>query len=182
MQDTRKLFLEEAGREPTAEELKNILGFGMKKIEALYNLDEMIINFDSLEDEVYGDDVEKTINEHHDSGKIEAIFNGEDYQYYEDGVLIEAEHENDARDPENTIEENADMVAMKEKLEQILATLTAREAEVLRMRFGLRDEMPRSLEEVGKEFKVTRERVRQIEAKALRKLRHPSRSKHIKDF
>ncbi len=63
-----------------------------------------------------------------------------------------------------------------------LSTLTEREAKVLKLRFGLEDGRSRTLEEVGKEFDVTRERIRQIEAKALRKLRHPSRSKKVKDF
>ena len=71
---------------------------------------------------------------------------------------------------------------MKEQLADVLKTLTPREEKVLRLRFGLEDGRPRTLEEVGKEFNVTRERIRQIEAKALRKLRHPSRAKKIKDF
>ncbi|MBQ9842224.1 MAG: RNA polymerase sigma factor RpoD [Clostridia bacterium] len=71
---------------------------------------------------------------------------------------------------------------LKEQLEEVLQSLTEREAKVLRLRFGLDDGRPRTLEEVGKEFDVTRERIRQIEAKALRKLRHPSRSKKLKDF
>ena len=71
---------------------------------------------------------------------------------------------------------------LKEQLNEVLATLTPREAKVLRLRFGLEDGRSRTLEEVGKEFNVTRERIRQIEAKALRKLRHPSRSKKLKDF
>ncbi len=71
---------------------------------------------------------------------------------------------------------------LKEQLGDVLATLTPREEKVLRLRFGLEDGRPRTLEEVGKEFDVTRERIRQIEAKALRKLRHPSRSKKLKDF
>lgn len=71
---------------------------------------------------------------------------------------------------------------LKEQLSDVLSTLTAREEKVLRLRFGLEDGRPRTLEEVGKEFDVTRERIRQIEAKALRKLRHPSRSKKLKDF
>ncbi len=71
---------------------------------------------------------------------------------------------------------------LKEQLEEVLMSLTDREAKVLRLRFGLEDGRPRTLEEVGKEFDVTRERIRQIEAKALRKLRHPSRSKKLKDF
>ena len=71
---------------------------------------------------------------------------------------------------------------LKEQLAEVLKTLTPREEKVLRLRFGLDDGRPRTLEEVGKEFNVTRERIRQIEAKALRKLRHPSRSKKLKDF
>ena len=71
---------------------------------------------------------------------------------------------------------------LKEQLLRVLDTLTPREEKVLRLRYGLDDGKPRTLEEVGKEFNVTRERIRQIEAKALRKLRHPSRSKKLKDF
>ncbi|MDD6902667.1 MAG: RNA polymerase sigma factor RpoD [Candidatus Borkfalkiaceae bacterium] len=71
---------------------------------------------------------------------------------------------------------------LKEQLLEILDTLTPREEKVLRLRYGLDDGKPRTLEEVGKEFNVTRERIRQIEAKALRKLRHPTRSKRLKEF
>ena len=71
---------------------------------------------------------------------------------------------------------------LKEQLIKVLDTLTPREEKVLRLRYGLDDGKPRTLEEVGKEFNVTRERIRQIEAKALRKLRHPSRSKRLKEF
>ncbi len=71
---------------------------------------------------------------------------------------------------------------LREQLGEVLSTLTDREEKVLRLRFGLEDGRSRTLEEVGKEFDVTRERIRQIEAKALRKLRHPSRSKKLKDF
>ena len=71
---------------------------------------------------------------------------------------------------------------LKEQLSEVLDTLTDREQKVLRLRFGLDDGRARTLEEVGKEFKVTRERIRQIEAKALRKLRHPSRSRKLKDY
>ena len=73
-------------------------------------------------------------------------------------------------------------VLLREQLSEVLGTLTPREEMVLRLRFGLVDGRSRTLEEVGKEFNVTRERIRQIEAKALRKLRHPSRSKKLKDF
>ncbi len=78
--------------------------------------------------------------------------------------------------------EAASLILLKEQLSEVLSTLTEREEKVLRLRFGLEDGRSRTLEEVGKEFKVTRERIRQIEAKALRKLRHPSRSKKVKDF
>ena len=71
---------------------------------------------------------------------------------------------------------------LREQLEEVMKTLTPREAKVLKLRFGLEDGKTRTLEEVGKEFNVTRERIRQIEAKALRKLRHPSRSKKLKDY
>ena len=71
---------------------------------------------------------------------------------------------------------------LKEQLVEALNTLTEREQKVLKLRFGLEDGRARTLEEVGKEFDVTRERIRQIEAKALRKLRHPTRSKKLKDY
>ena len=78
--------------------------------------------------------------------------------------------------------EAASFALMKEQLMEVLDTLTPREEKVLRLRFGLDDGRQRTLEEVGKEFNVTRERIRQIEAKALRKLRHPSRSKKLRDY
>jgi len=73
-------------------------------------------------------------------------------------------------------------VVLREQLDEVLDTLTDREENVLRLRFGLDDGKMRTLEDVGKVFNVTRERIRQIEAKALRKLRHPSRSKPLRDF
>ena len=78
--------------------------------------------------------------------------------------------------------EAASFTLLKEQLMEVLATLTPREEKVLRLRFGLEDGRTRTLEEVGREFNVTRERIRQIEAKALRKLRHPSRSKKLRDY
>ena len=79
-------------------------------------------------------------------------------------------------------QDSAAYTLLKEQLEEVMNTLTPREAKVLKLRFGLEDGKARTLEEVGKEFQVTRERIRQIEAKALRKLRHPSRSKKLKDY
>lgn len=78
--------------------------------------------------------------------------------------------------------EAAAATLLKEQLNEVLDTLTDREQKVLRLRFGMNDGRARTLEEVGKEFDVTRERIRQIEAKALRKLRHPSRSRKLRDY
>ncbi|MDR1734299.1 MAG: RNA polymerase sigma factor RpoD [Oscillospiraceae bacterium] len=96
----------------------------------------------------------------------------------EDSLLGDFIPDEDAPAPAD----RASAMLLKEQLQDVLNTLTPREAKVLAMRFGLGDGRPRTLEEVGKEFNVTRERIRQIEAKALRKLRHPSRSKRLKDF
>ena len=79
-------------------------------------------------------------------------------------------------------DEAANYIMLREQLNDTLLELGERERKVLELRFGLTDGTPRTLEEVGKEFNVTRERIRQIEAKALRKLKHPSRSQKLKDF
>ncbi|MGE4483571.1 MAG: RNA polymerase sigma factor RpoD [Oscillospiraceae bacterium] len=96
----------------------------------------------------------------------------------EDSHLGDFIPDEDASEPA----EAASFTLLKEQLMEVLGTLTPREEKVLRLRFGIEDGRTRTLEEVGKEFNVTRERIRQIEAKALRKLRHPSRSKKLKDF
>ncbi len=96
----------------------------------------------------------------------------------EDSHLGDFIPDNDAPAPADA----ASHTMLREQLSDVLSTLTTREAKVLRLRFGLDDGRSRTLEEVGKEFNVTRERIRQIEAKALRKLRHPSRSRKLKDF
>ena len=96
----------------------------------------------------------------------------------DDSHLGDFIEDNDATSPAD----NASYELLKDQLEDVLDTLTDREENVLRLRFGLDDGRTRTLEEVGKVFGVTRERIRQIEAKALRKLRHPSRSKQLKDF
>ena len=79
-------------------------------------------------------------------------------------------------------EEFATNEMLKDEISEVLLTLTEREEKVIRLRFGLEDGKPRTLEEVGQMFGVTRERIRQIEAKALRKLRHPSRSRKLRDY
>lgn len=96
----------------------------------------------------------------------------------EDSHLGDFIPDDDAPEPA----EVASFTLLKEQMLEVLKTLTPREEKVLRLRFGIEDGRARTLEEVGKEFNVTRERIRQIEAKALRKLRHPSRSKKLKDF
>ncbi|MFW6006456.1 MAG: RNA polymerase sigma factor RpoD [Bacillota bacterium] len=96
----------------------------------------------------------------------------------EDSHLGDFIEDEDSPAPANA----ASYLLLKEQLDDVLDTLTDREKRVLELRFGIEDGRPRTLEEVGKEFGVTRERIRQIEAKALRKLRHPSRSKKLKDY
>ena len=96
----------------------------------------------------------------------------------EDSHLGDFIQDEDASEPS----EAASLTLLKEQLAEVLDTLTPREKKVLELRFGMVDGRTRTLEEVGKEFNVTRERIRQIEAKALRKLRHPSRSKRLRDF
>ncbi len=96
----------------------------------------------------------------------------------EDSHLGDFIPDDDAPAPQDA----ASHTLLKEQLSDVLSTLTSREEKVLRLRYGLEDGRSRTLEEVGREFNVTRERIRQIEAKALRKLRHPSRSKKLKDF
>ncbi|MCR4875191.1 MAG: RNA polymerase sigma factor RpoD [Clostridia bacterium] len=96
----------------------------------------------------------------------------------EDSKMIDFIEDNDTPSPSALSE----ATMLSDKLNEVLATLTPRENEVIRRRYGLDDGKPKTLEEVGREFNVTRERIRQIEAKALRKLRHPGRAKKLKDF
>lgn len=96
----------------------------------------------------------------------------------EDSLLVDFIPDNE----EVSVEEVVDMKMLKKELEEILSTLTERESKILKLRFGFDDGKQRTLEDIGNEFGVTRERIRQIEAKALRKLRHPSRSKKVKDY
>ena len=95
-----------------------------------------------------------------------------------DSLLLDFIEDNNMSDPAEAVS----VMILKEQLEDVLNSLTPREKDVLKLRYGLEDGRERTLEEVGKIFNVTRERIRQIEAKALRKLRHPARSKNLKDF
>ncbi len=141
-------LLQELGREPTPEEIGQVLKMPTERVREIIKIAQEPIS------------LETPIGEEEDSHL---------------GDFIE---DQDALAPA----EAASFTMLKEQLEGVLDTLTPRERKVLKLRFGLDDGRPRTLEEVGREFGVTRERIRQIEAKALRKLRHPSRSKRLKDF
>ena len=141
-------MLQDLGREPTAEELAENLGFTVERVHEILRIAQDPVS------------LETPIGEEEDSHLGDFI---------EDEKAI-------------TPNERVETTMLKEQLESVLTTLTPREVKVLRLRYGIGDNKPRTLEEVGKVFNVTRERIRQIEAKALRKLRHPSRSKKLKDF
>ncbi len=147
MRETR-LFQQEFGREPTADELADRLGWVMAKVKAVKNVAREPI---SLETPV-----------------------GEE----EDSLLGDFIEDKDVDSPANT----AAYRLLSEQINSVLKTLPAREQRVIRMRFGLDDGYSHTLEEVGYVFKVTRERIRQIEAKALRRLRHPTRARKLKDY
>jgi len=147
MRETR-LFQQEFGREPTAEELGDRLGWPVAKVKGVKNVAREPI---SLETPV-----------------------GEE----EDSLLGDFIEDKDVDSPANT----AAYRLLSEQIHTVLNTLPAREQKVIRMRFGLDDGYSHTLEEVGYVFKVTRERIRQIEAKALRRLRHPTRARKLKDY
>ena len=145
---TNSQLLHKNGRDPTAEEIAEVLDMPVDKVREIMRVSQEPVS------------LETPIGEEEDSHL---------------GDFIPDE---DAPAPA----EAASFALMKEQLMDVLDTLTPREEKVLRLRFGLDDGHQRTLEEVGKEFNVTRERIRQIEAKALRKLRHPSRSKKLRDY
>ena len=141
-------LLHQNGREPTAEEIAELLGMPSDKVREIMRVSQEPVS------------LETPIGEEEDSHLGDFIPDEE--------ALAPADA--------------AFQSLLKEEIAAALATLTPREAKVLSLRFGLEDGHPRTLEEVGREFNVTRERIRQIEAKALRKLRHPNRSKRLRDF
>jgi len=147
-------LLQELGREPTVEEIAEAMSKGQEVVVTPEKVREII----KVSQEPVS--LETPIGEEEDSHLGDFI---EDR-----GALAPAEA--------------ASHQLLKEQVEAVLDSLTGRERRVLQLRFGLEDGRARTLEEVGKEFNVTRERIRQIEAKALRKLRHPSRSRKLKDY
>jgi RNA polymerase primary sigma factor len=145
---TSRRLLQELGREPTAEEVAEVMEITPEKVREIIKVSQEPVS------------LETPIGEEEDSHLGDFI---------EDSTALAPA-------------EAASHQILKEQVKDALGTLTIREQEVLRLRFGLDDGRSRTLEEVGREFKVTRERIRQIEAKALRKLRHPSRSRRLKDY
>ncbi|MFK4786017.1 RNA polymerase sigma factor RpoD [Fusobacterium sp. MFO224] len=143
-----RIYLQETGRDATAEILANRLGMEVDKVKAIQEMNQDPISLEtpvgSEEDSELGD-------------------------FVEDNKML-------------TPYEETNRVLLREQLDEVLDSLNSREKQVLRYRYGLDDGAPKTLEEVGKIFKVTRERIRQIEVKALRKLRHPSRRKKLEDF
>ncbi|MCS7294736.1 MAG: RNA polymerase sigma factor RpoD, partial [Dehalococcoidia bacterium] len=149
----RRRLLQEYGREPTADEL----AAAMSDATTVYT-PERIREIEKVSQEPVS--LETPVGEEEDSHLGDFL-------------------------PDDTVPapaEAASQQLLREQVEDVLASLTARERRVLQLRFGLEDGRSRTLEEVGREFGVTRERIRQIEAKALRKLRHPSRSRKLRDF
>ena len=180
MKDTIEMFWDETGREPGMNELRDMLGFTEDKIKKLYNLDKIFVNFNSFESAVVGDDyVKDTVIDGIDDG--EQVVDCGDVLYDGDSGEIVVVPETATDYNANTVDK-IDCEFLKEKIEEALKTLTPREAEVIRLRFGLKDGSVALMEEVGNVFGVTRERIRQIEAKSLRKLRHPSRSEFFEDL
>jgi len=139
---------QELGREPSPEEIADVLGTTPQKIESIMRISQRPLS------------LEMPVGEERDSHL---------------GDFIE-----DQSTPPPT--DVASLQLLREQMEEILSSLSAREGRVLQLRFGLRDGRSHTLEEVGRKFGVTRERIRQIEAEALRKLRHPSRSKKLRDY
>ena len=143
-----RIYLQESGRDATAEVLAKRLGMEVEKVKAIQEMNQDPISLEtpvgSEEDSELGD-------------------------FVEDNKMLNPY-------------ELTNRVLLREQLDEVLDTLNNREKQVLRYRYGLDDGAPKTLEEVGKIFKVTRERIRQIEVKALRKLRHPSRRKKLEDF
>jgi RNA polymerase primary sigma factor len=147
-------LLQELGREPTIEEIAE----GMSKGQEAVVTPDKVREIMKVSQEPVS--LDKPLGEEEDSRLGDFI--------EDSGAVAPAEA--------------ATQQMLKEQVEAVLDSLTGRERRVLQLRFGLEDGRARTLEEVGKEFNVTRERIRQIEAKALRKLRHPSRSRKLKDY
>lgn len=164
-------LLQQLGREPSPEEIAKEMDISENKVRDIMQIAQEPVSLDmSIGDEegIFDSIVDV------DEDSFKTLIDEDEYTHHL-GDFIE---DQDAPAPVDA----ASFMLMKEQLEEVLDTLTPREEKVLRLRFGLDDARERTLEEVGQSYGVTRERIRQIEAKALRKLRHPSRSRKLKDF
>jgi RNA polymerase primary sigma factor len=176
-------LLQELGRDPSVEEITNemypidpdeVTAQVSKQYGREFNQDDAIVKEElKRRQKFYQDRVREIIKIAQEPISLETPIGEE-----EDSHLGDFIEDSEAVAPA----EAASSLLLKEKMEDVLQNLTPREKKVLQLRFGLEDGRPRTLEEVGQEFGVTRERIRQIEAKALRKLRHPTRSKWLKDY
>ena len=171
---TSHSMVQSLGREPTTQEIAAELHMDVQKVEEILKIAQ-----EPAPEEIAHklhlplEKVEEVMRIGQEPISLETPVGEEDDSHLGDFI-----QDDEASQPA----EEASYTLLREQLEEVLKTLTPREEEVLRMRFGLIDGKPHTLEEVGKKFDVTRERIRQIESKALRKLRHPSRSKKLRDF
>lgn len=159
--------LQELGRKPTIEELAEMMEITPEKIEKIVRLTQEPISLDTPVKEISPEELEGL--------DIEIDYDTlEEYEVTLGDLIV---------DPSSRfLEETAVQILLIEDIQEILQRLSPREREVLRLRFGLEGERPHTLEEVGRIFNVTKERIRQIEAKALKKLKHPSRAKKLKEY
>jgi len=169
-------LLQELGREPTPEEIAAELDMPVDRVREILKISQEPV---SLETPI-GEEMDMPVDRVREILKIsqEPVSLETPIGEEEDSHLGDFIQDDNVPVPADA----AAFTLLKEQLVEVLSTLTDREQKVLRLRFGLDDGRARTLEEVGKEFNVTRERIRQIEAKALRKLRHPSRSRKLKDY
>ena len=177
IEEIQSQFQMDLKRKPTAEEISSMLGVSLKSTKNLLEL-QQLHQKESIEGiRENKEETERKFDTRIDSdGQVE-IENGSYID--EDGVTVISSTLSSLKS--NPIE-NAEIDDIKEIINKILTTLTPREEKVIRLRFGLDGNTPKTLEETGEIFDVTRERIRKIEAKALRKLRHPYRAKSLRDY
>ncbi len=192
---TSRHLLQQLGREPSPEEIAQEMEIPVEKVVEIQKIAQDPVSLETPigeeDDSHLGDFIQDDPEEIAQEMEIPVEKVVEIQKIAQDPVSLETPigEEDDSHlgdfiqdDDSPAPQDSAAYTMLREQLEEVMNTLTPREAKVLKLRFGLEDGKSRTLEEVGREFKVTRERIRQIEAKALRKLRHPSRSKKLRDY